>query len=218
MIFLINMPLNELPYFFALNIVILAGFSGYVLWVFGNVGDLEKLPKSPLAKSACICLIPLLILIFGVIVLTWSSLKNEGRGYVTLGELTVDQRFDADLSLRGNYVEGSLIEGSNGNSTVFEMTSDNTIISVTTNSDIPGRLHSGRCNILLYGGFKSDDIFWAETLRCVPDDNVAYLLSAYGMSWVLLFGYMFVNTRRYRELKDILKTDTISSQSEGENL
>ena len=212
MMVLINMPLNDLPYFFALNIVILAGFLGYVLWVLGNMGDLGKLPRSPLAKSACLCLIPLLILIFGVIVLAWSNLENEGRGYVTLGEITADQRSYGDLSLRGNYVEDSLIEGSNGNATVFEMTSDNITINVITNSDIPGRLYSDRCNILLYGDFKSDDIFWSETLTCVPDDNVTYLLSAYGMSWVLLFGYMFVNTRKYRDLKDILKTDTTNRQ------
>ncbi len=212
MITLINMPLTYIPYLFGLNIVILALFLGYGLWVFWDIFGLPKLSKSPLVKIACLSLAPLLILIFGVAILTWSYLGNEGRGYVTVGEIALDQRPDRDLKLRGDYVVGSLMEGSDGNSTVFEMISDNITISVITSSNIPGRFYSGSCDVLLEGRFNSDDIFWSEKLTCVPDDNVGYLISAYGISWILLFGYVVFNSRKYRELKDILRAPPIISE------
>ena len=147
-----------------------------------------------------------------MVILTWSNLENEGRGHITVGEIAPDQRSDWDVKLRGDYVVGSLIEGSDGNPTVFEMISDNITISVITSSDIPGRFYSGSCDVLLEGRFNSDDIFWSETLTCVPDDNVGYLISAYGISWILLFGYMVFNSRKYRELKDILKASTTTTE------
>jgi CcmD family protein len=212
MIMLMNMPLTDIPYLFGFNIVILSLFLGYGLWVLCDIYGLPRLPKSPLVKIVLLSLAPLLILIFGVVILTWSNLENEGRGHITVGEIASDQRSDRDLKLRGDYVVGSLIEGSDGNPTVFEMLSDNITISVITSSDIPGRFYSGSCDVLLEGRFNSDDIFWSEKLTCVPDDNVAYLLSAYGISWILLFGYTVFNSRKYKELKDILNASTIVSE------
>tara|TARA_Y100000758_G_C16059994_1_gene424349 strand:+ start:653 stop:1294 length:642 start_codon:yes stop_codon:yes gene_type:complete len=208
MITLINMPLTNIPYLFGLNIVILALFLGYGLWVLWDIFGLPMLSKSPLVKIACLSLAPILILIFGVGTFTWYYLGNEGGGHVTVGEIGLDERLDRDFKLRGNYVVGSLMEGSDGNSTVFKMISDNITISVITSSNIPGRFYSGSCDVLLEGRFNSDDIFWSETLTCVPDDNVGYLIAAYGISWILLFGYVVFNSRKYRELKDILKTYT----------
>jgi CcmD family protein len=205
------MPLNDIPYLFGFNIVILALFVGYILWVFGDVYGLPKLSKSPFVKISYLSLVPLVILICGLVILSWSNLENEGRGYVTLGEIGSDHRSDRDLNLRGDYVVGSLIEGSDGNSTVFEVTSDDITISVITSSDIPGRFYSGKCNVFLEGEFNSDNIFWSEELTCVPDDNLGYLLSAYGILWILLFGYMIFNSRKYRELRDILNSCTIVS-------
>ena len=118
------MPLTNIPYLFGLNIVILALFLGYGLWVLWDIFGLPMLSKSPLVKIACLSLAPILILIFGVGTFTWYYLGNEGGGHVTVGEIGLDERLDRDFKLRGNYVVGSLMEGYDGNSTVFKMISD----------------------------------------------------------------------------------------------